>query len=235
MSKRTPRSSVLICPSRRAGECCIWWSTLASARTGTTHRNLLQQYGGRVPHLSSPACATTGYTWSSWLVSVNASVSGDHLNCPLALQLMPQISKWIFLTYSLNAFQTAIFFCVSREARLHMNPPRWESKFPFLAFWDPCRSPHWFSSPCIQRAYLFSIDLRAKVLVVGNQLLTLTGGAPVWWDCSLCVSPPWVSCFLFFCVFLYKTMTLTILLVLSCLLSFVLENYSFSCQICFRG
>lgn len=193
-------------------------------------------------HMSSPACATTGYTWSSWLVSANASVSGDHLNCPLAFQLMPQISKWIFLTYSLNAFQTAIFFCVSREARLHMNPPRWESKFPFLAFWEPCRSPHWFSSPCIQRAEsICSVYVQYRSEGQGAcceeptpQSLLLEKHLYGEIAPYVCPYHGWVV-FCFFVFFLYKTMTLTILLVLSCLLSFVLENYSFSCQICFRG
>lgn len=94
-----------------SGECCNCLCSLASVRKQdramTTCLCLSQQGSRRMPHPSSPVCASRGRMQKMASASISDSRRVSAVPCPSSR--CSKISKWISFTYTLGDFQTSAF------------------------------------------------------------------------------------------------------------------------------
>lgn len=182
--------------SRSMLQCCIihcqqvpwmlfmsWWELVGSC------------------HVRPCFLVLAGYMESAPVTFASIFISGEHLNCPLPLQ--PQTSKWISFTYSLVAFQSAVFSLGRRANNTLMSPPRRKSQLS-TTLWVAWCPLHWFSKPDILGSHISNADPRNENAWCEHQPFASLGEVPVCWDSSLLyTAPTGVGFFARLCLYLF--------------------------------
>lgn len=143
----------------RAGECCDCLHLPASASTVgvTTHALWPQQ----MLNLLTPACHSkgagrchiwthppvlAGYAESATMLSTSASISGENLNCPPSLQLVPPEKQMNLSHIWSRCFSNFCIFAGSQGKWHHMWAFQEDCLF-LVTLWDP-----WMSAPLVFQA-----------------------------------------------------------------------------------
>lgn len=163
----------------RAGECCDCLHLPAPASTvGVTAHVLWPQ---QMLNLLTPSCHSkaagrcriwthppvlAGYAESATMLSTSASISGENLNCPPSLQLVPPEKQMNLSHIWSRCFSNFCIFAGSQGKWDHMWAFQEDCLF-LVTFGTLGCQPHWFSKPDVLEACLTGADLRGQVAQCG--------------------------------------------------------------------